>query len=244
VGGFFIGLSMKISTRGLIEIASHEGICLDWYLDSVGVPTIGIGQTKYDGFDPRTAGHLTIEQVFELFKRKIKDYERPVNALGLTLKQHQYDALVSFCYNVGPGNLAKLCKDRSLAQIGEALMLYVKPPEVAGRRKKEQTLFQTGKYSNTDGRVLVFPVEEHKPRYSKGYTVDVRPFFDAVPPPPDVEPVEPKPKPPVRTITSTGVGAGTVIGATFAPDIQTAAFILGAGLIVALVVYLIWPKKD
>src|SRR5687768_4702559 len=105
---------MNISTRGLIEIASHEGVCLDPYLDSVGVWTIGIGQTKFDGFDPRSAGRLTIQQAFDLFKRKIKDYERPVNALGLSLKQHQYDALVSFCYNVGPGNLAKLCRDRSL----------------------------------------------------------------------------------------------------------------------------------
>ena len=235
---------MNTSTRGLIEIASHEGICLDPYLDSVGVWTIGIGQTKYDGFDPKAAGHLTIDQVFALFKRKIKDYEKPVNALGLALKQHQYDALVSFCYNVGPGNLAKLCKDRSLAQIGEALMLYVKPPEVAGRRKKEQILFKTGKYSNTDGRVLVFPVEGSRPRYSKGYSVDVRPFFaDAAPPPPDVEPVEPKPAKPIgRSVTTAVVAAGGTTVATFATDLGTAAVILGACLVVALIVYLIWPK--
>ncbi len=49
----------QLSTRGMIEIMSHEGICLEPYLDSVGVWTIGIGQTKSDDIDARTVGKLT-----------------------------------------------------------------------------------------------------------------------------------------------------------------------------------------
>lgn len=147
-----------LSANGAIEIVSHEGICLEPYLDSVGVWTIGIGQTKSDDIDPRTAGRLTLQQAIDLFKRKIKQYTDAVDALGLNLAQHQYDALTSFCYNVGPGNLQKLCHNRTLAEIGDAFSLYHKPPEITERRNKEQSLFKTGRYSCTDGKVLVFPV--------------------------------------------------------------------------------------
>lgn len=175
---------MPLSTRGMIEIMSHEGICLEPYLDSVGVWTIGIGQTKSDGFDPRTAGKLTLQGAIDLFKSKIKLYTKAVDSLGLNLSQTQYDALTSFCYNVGEGNLRKLCRNRSIPQIGDAIMLYTIPVEITERRQKEQTLFKTGRYSNTDGHVLVFPVENNRPRYSKGYKVDVRPYFANAKPPP------------------------------------------------------------
>jgi len=182
---------MQISTKGLIEIMSHEGICLEPYLDSVGVWTIGVGQTKDDGFDPRTAGKLTLQEAVDLFKRKITAYTNAVDALGLDLSQTQYDALTSFCYNLGAGNLQKLCRGRTLAQIGDAITLYRIPPEIIERRQKEQTLFQKGVYSNTDGKVLVFPVENNKPRYSEGYDVDVRPYFAAPPMPGSAAPPAP-----------------------------------------------------
>jgi lysozyme len=186
----------EISTRGMIEIMSHEGICLEPYLDSVGVWTIGVGQTKSDDIDPRTHGKLTIDEAVDLFKRKVKQYTNAVDALGLTLTQYQYDALTSFCYNVGPGNLRTLCHNRSIAQIGEAFSLYHIPPEITERRNKEQALFKTGKYSNADGKVLVFPVANNKPQYSKGYNVDVRPYFEPAPVVAETAPAKPVPPPP------------------------------------------------
>lgn len=184
---------LVISTRGLIDIMSHEGICLEPYLDSVGVWTIGVGQTKSDDIDPRTMGKMTLQQAVDLFKRKIKVYTKAVDALGLELSQHQYDALTSFCYNVGEGNLRKLCSGRSIDQIGNAIMLYTKPPEITARRLKEQRLFKTGQYSNDDGMVLVFPVVKNQPRYRDGYKVDVRPYFAA--PKQAPAPIPPKPAP-------------------------------------------------
>lgn len=181
----------------MIDIMSHEGICLEPYLDSVGVWTIGIGQTKSDDIDPRTVGKLTLQQAIDLFKRKITQYTDAVDALGLDLTQYQYDALSSCCYNFGPGNLQKLCRNRSIVQIGEAIMLYTIPPEITERRRKEQTLFKTGRYSNSSGEVLVFPVVNNHPQYSKGYEVDVRPYFAPVvaAAPPPVPPAPPPPKP-------------------------------------------------
>lgn len=184
---------MDISTKGLIEIMSHEGICLSPYLDSVGVWTIGVGITKHDGVDPEHMGPITIDQAIAMFKERIKAYVLPVQKYSLKLTQAQFDALVSFCYNVGPGNLNNLCRNRSVEQIGEAFSLYHKPPEIIARRDAEQKLFKEGVYSS-DGKILVFPVnEKHKPVYHKGYTVDVTHHFAE--PAKTVEPAKPEPAP-------------------------------------------------
>lgn len=174
---------MKVSDKGLIQIMGLEGVCLEPYLDSVGVWTIGVGITKYDGKDPQTMGKITIDQAISMFKDRITAYSDPVAKLPLTLNQAQFDALTSFCYNCGPGNLEKLTKGRSVNAIGTALMLYTKPPEITARRQKEQQLYQYGKYS-TNGRVLVFPVgPTHHPVYGKGYELDVSKYFGGTPSP-------------------------------------------------------------
>lgn len=178
---------------------SLEGVCLEPYLDSVGVWTIGVGITKYDGKDPRSFGKITIDQAISMFKDRIPAYSHPVDKLSLDLTQNQFDALVSFCYNVGEGNLHKLCTGRSVNAIGTALMLYTKPKEVTGRRQKEQQLYQYGKYSS-GGKVLVFPVSAtHHPIYSKGYQLDVSGYFQS---PPAPIPSAPLPTPPLTVKTS------------------------------------------
>lgn len=174
---------MKISARGLIDIISHEAICLTWYLDSVGVPTIGIGETHSDGIDPKTFGDMTVDQAINRFKNVVmKQYTDAVDAEndyhnnGMT--QQQYDALCSCCYNFGAGNLHQLCRHRTLEQIGEAIMLYTRPPEITSRRRDEQRLYKTGEYANHDGHVLLFPVTaSHHPNYHAGRMIDIRPYF-------------------------------------------------------------------
>lgn len=208
---------MNISTKGLIEIMGHEGVCLSPYLDSVGVWTIGVGITKHDGVDPQTMGTITIDKAIALFKDRIGAYVAPVQKLGLALTQAQFDALVSFCYNVGEGNLAKLCHGRSLAQIGEAFSLYHHPPEITERRNKEQKLFKTGAYSS-NGKVLVFPVSAtHKPVYSKGYQLDVSKYFvmttQPAPAPAPAKPVVP-PAPPAAPVKPSLANTLSTIGAT------------------------------
>lgn len=191
---------MDISTKGLIEIMSLEGVCLSPYLDSVGVWTIGVGVTKYDGKDPRDIGEITIEQAITLFKDRIKAYASPVQKSNLNLSQNQFDALVSFCYNCGEGNLHKLIKNRSVSHIGEALMLYTIPKEITARRQKEQNLFKNGTYTSNN-KVLVFPVSAtHKPVYSKGYVLDVTKYFSDAPiPHQTIVPKAEKPAEPVKT---------------------------------------------
>lgn len=175
--------TMIISSRGLIDIISHEGICLDWYLDSEGVPTIGIGETHADGIDPKTFGTMTLEVAITRFRTQVmKQYTDAVDeenaAHQNAMAQHQYDALCSCCYNFGPGNLHMLCRHRTLVQIGAAIMLYTRPPEITARRRQEQHLYLTGNYACPDGHVLLFPVTaSHHPNYHAGKMVDIRPYF-------------------------------------------------------------------
>ncbi len=60
--------------------------------------------------------------------------------------QNQFDALTSFCYNCGKGNLRKLVSDRDAATVGQKLLLYYKSEGKAldglvRRREEESALF-------------------------------------------------------------------------------------------------------
>lgn len=172
---------MKTSLKGLAELAGHEGVCLEWYYDSVGVPTIGVGYTKGDGLGPQQISPLkSVQEALELFKQTLVKYENAVNkALKVEISQEQFDALVSICYNIGVGGLSKstfmkrINTKMSNASISEAILMWNKPSEIMGRRKKEALLFTKGVYSNR-GKVNVFPVSTtHKPIYNKGKIIDV-----------------------------------------------------------------------
>jgi lysozyme len=172
---------MKTSLKGLVEISSHEGLCLTKYLDSVGVQTIGVGATVSEVPDIkqwRWDKKLTIPEVFDLFKKSIVKYENAINkALKVPVEQHQFDALVSICYNIGTSGasnstfMKRINAGDTNKRIADAILMWNKPPEIMGRRKKEAKLYTTGEYG--DGKVLVFPVSStHKPQYAKGYSIN------------------------------------------------------------------------
>jgi lysozyme len=76
-----------------------------------GTVTIGYGHTNLSGKPPRIVPGLrmTEPEALRLLRRVLADvYERDVKRLvKAPLTQGEYDALVSFCYNVGAGNLGK-----------------------------------------------------------------------------------------------------------------------------------------
>ena len=67
-----------------------------------GVWTIGYGHTA--GVKPGMV--ITKAQAEEYLKADLIAFERYLNGLGLALNQNQFDALVSFIYNVGTGNFS------------------------------------------------------------------------------------------------------------------------------------------
>jgi lysozyme len=101
---------MKSSDSGIRLIQEFEGLRLTSYLCSAGVATIGYGATYYqDGSKVKLGQTITRDQADQLLKDHLKEFEGSVLGLLNTTKvnQNQFDALVSFCFNLGAGNLAK-----------------------------------------------------------------------------------------------------------------------------------------
>lgn len=83
-------------------IKEHEGLRLVAYLDSVGVWTIGYGDT---GPDVVQGLVITKEQAENRLSKRLVEFEGYVNrAVKVKLTQNQFDALVSLVYNIGPTN--------------------------------------------------------------------------------------------------------------------------------------------
>lgn len=95
---------MKISADGARLIESFEGFIPHPYRDAVGVWTIGFGSTE--GVGPNTPPMTRAQAERRLMREVNARYAPAVDALKLPLSQHQFDALVSFVYNVGPGGVA------------------------------------------------------------------------------------------------------------------------------------------
>lgn len=94
---------MKTSPAGLNIIKNFEGLRLKAYLCPAGVPTIGYGHTKGVSLqDP----DITKERANELLAEDVAQFEAGVNDLvKVPLNQNQFDALVSFAFNLGVGAL-------------------------------------------------------------------------------------------------------------------------------------------
>ncbi|VVT52211.1 Phage-related lysozyme (muraminidase) [Kosakonia radicincitans] len=94
---------MQISNKGITLIKQFEGLRLDAYQDSVGVWTIGYGWTQPVDGKPITKGMVIKSETAErLLKTGLVSYESDVSKLvKVKLTQGQFDALVSFAYNLG-----------------------------------------------------------------------------------------------------------------------------------------------
>jgi len=91
-------MSVNQATLNLIE--TFEGLRLEAYQDSVGIWTIGYGHASF----VQEGDTCTKEQAEEYLKVDLQHAEEAVQgAMTVDLTDNQYGALVSFCYNVGPG---------------------------------------------------------------------------------------------------------------------------------------------
>ncbi|WP_406808191.1 lysozyme [Enterobacter chuandaensis] len=99
---------MQTSEKGIALIKQFEGCKLTAYQDSVGVWTIGYGWTQPVDGKPIRAG-MTIKQetAERLLKTGLVSYESDVSRLvKVSLTQGQFDALISFTYNLGARSLS------------------------------------------------------------------------------------------------------------------------------------------
>lgn len=162
---------MKLSDRGLLEIAEHEGIVPAPYRDSKGIWTYGVGHTRAaGGIDPATLPKgmppnlsAAIDEALTTFRNDIASYEKRVNdAIDVDLEQHEFDALVSFDFNTGGIFRAKLRQaiNRGDSDAARHFMGWTNPPEIRKRRTAEMELFKTGDYDANGSSIPVWRVSD------------------------------------------------------------------------------------
>ncbi len=159
---------MRVSDKGVVEIAEHEGIVPAPYRDSVGVVTFGVGHTAAaGGLEPREMNSAmpecdalasAVDRAIMLFKDDLEKYEARVNeAINVPLTQYEFDALVSFDFNTGGIHRAKLTRAiNSGDKSGAGFMGWLNPPEIRKRRTAEMNLFRTGDYDANGNTVPIW----------------------------------------------------------------------------------------
>ena len=137
---------MKISENGLKLIRSFEGCRLEAYKCPAGVWTIGWGHTG----NVKAGQRITQAEADKMLTDDMGPYERNVDKYGTKYmwNQNEFDALVSFAYNVGSIDQLTAKGTRSRAEISEKILAYNRGGGkiLAGltrRRQAEQKLFLT-----------------------------------------------------------------------------------------------------
>ena len=145
--------SLRLSDDGLRLVEGFEGFRPDWYADPAGVQTIGFGWTGALPAAYRVP--LSLADGRRLLRETVGRYEDAVRRLvAVPLSQRQFDALVSFAYNLGEGSLAESTLLR-LLNVGDAWAaarefdrwIYgggVVLPGLVRRRAQERALFESG----------------------------------------------------------------------------------------------------
>ncbi|WP_022826267.1 lysozyme [Hymenobacter norwichensis] len=97
--------NLTVDAAGRAFISHEEDEKLAEYADVGGVKTIGVGHTGRDVFNGE---QITESQSQALLSKDLTGCEAAVNRLvTVPLNQHQFNALVSFAFNLGPGALEK-----------------------------------------------------------------------------------------------------------------------------------------
>jgi GH24 family phage-related lysozyme (muramidase) len=131
---------MKLSALGAQFTAKHEGFVSNWYLDPIGVPTIGIGFTMRSasfrkwwvknkpGVKFARGASMTRQEANEALRYLFdQEYGKAVNTFlgNKKIPQHAFDAAASAVYNLGPGALkwkwAAALKQGNLVRAAELL---------------------------------------------------------------------------------------------------------------------------
>lgn len=178
---------MNVSEQALDLIKKFEGLRLKAYLDPVGIPTIGYGTIRYpDGGKVALGDSISESEAVAFMKfecdRIAGEITQATTGIPQALNQNQFDALVSFCFNLGIGaflgsTMLRLIKggrlDAAAAEFpkwNKATVDGVKV-ELLGltkRRASEQALFQSPAAGGTSPAGPVLSNQE-KVKRAKGF---------------------------------------------------------------------------
>lgn len=141
---------MKTSQKGIDLIKKMEGIKLKAYQCSAGVWTIGYGHTS----GVKSTDVITEDKAEELLNADLPKFEAKVNKYTPKYgwNQNEFDALVSFAFNIGSIDQLTAGGTRSRVTIAEKMLSYNKAggkvvDGLTTRRKAERELFLNKDYS-------------------------------------------------------------------------------------------------
>jgi|TARA_A100001391_G_scaffold71501_1_gene45621 lysozyme len=152
---------MQISQEGVTLIKHYEGCPKDQNGNAVSYrcpankPTIGYGSLKLiDGSPVKDDMSITMQEAEDLLAHELKEYEGYINDLvEVPLKQNEFDALVSWVFNLGPTNLKsstllKVLNAGDYENVPEQIKRWNKVNGVVNeglvkRRKSESLLFKS-----------------------------------------------------------------------------------------------------
>lgn len=143
---------MKLSPKGIAHLMIDEGVKYHAYKDVRGIPTIGVGFTEILGRKVTMDDTLTPEQVKQMLPVILEPYERAVDdAVNIPIYQHEFDALVCFCFNIGVVGFTNSSAVKALNKGNhQAATLYFfnwhTPLVIVPRRYNDALLFTTGEY--------------------------------------------------------------------------------------------------
>lgn len=140
---------------GIRLIKSFEGFSPIVYICPAGWKTIGYGHALKKGEDGIFTHGITEQEAEELLKKDLYLAENSISRLiTVPLEDYQFDALASFCFNLGPGALQRstLRSKLNRYEYGSASEEFgkwvwgggIKLPGLIRRRKAEQILFTIG----------------------------------------------------------------------------------------------------
>lgn len=143
---------MRTSAAGRRLIKEHEGEKLTAYVCPAGVLTIGVGHT---GKDVKPGMTITAEESDKLLQSDLQSAEQAViRMVKVAITQNQFDALVSFVFNVGAGafrssTMLRLLNDRDYFGTADEFPRWNKGggkvlPGLTKRRAAERALFLRG----------------------------------------------------------------------------------------------------
>ena len=205
-------MTRRINAAGLSLVKEFEGFEPSWYKDPVGIRTIGYGHTDAAG-DPKYAATkslvLSEAKATEILRNDLQKYADAVSkAVTVPLNDNQFDALVSWCYNVGPGAMA-----------GSTLVRKLNAGDYAA------VPFELSKWNKAGGKVLP-GLTRRRAAEGSLFTRKASPAPAPVPKPPTLEPT-PKVTPPTskasngaKALVATIIAAVAAAGAWFSDLFQ------------------------
>ena len=131
---------MKVSKECLKMLAHHEGVRQKPYKCPAGLWTVGVGHLIGDGKTLPDSWNktFTLDEVYDILAKDVARFERGVNKyITVPLRQNEFDALVSFSFNLGLGVLQR-------STLRQAL----------NRGDKEMAIQSLLKYNKAGGKVL------------------------------------------------------------------------------------------